>query len=102
MSSAARLKHCVVAYAMCDRQYLWSVELQPDASVADAIAAARRKGGEAADIPWSEAPVGIFGQLCDRATVPGDGDRIELYRPLAQDPRQARRRRVIQQRGRKA
>jgi uncharacterized protein len=108
MSDRARGKRCLVAYATRDHQYLWAVELPADATVAQAIAAARDSAGHAGahenageagaapgdGIPWEDADVGIFGEICSRDRVPADGDRIELYRPLAQDPREARRNRV--------
>jgi putative ubiquitin-RnfH superfamily antitoxin RatB of RatAB toxin-antitoxin module len=97
-------KRCVVAYATRDHQYLWTVDLPAQATVAEAISTAR---GFAADnrttrgtreeidqIQWDTAPVGIFGELCDRRSVPADGDRIEIYRPLRSDPRERRREKV--------
>jgi uncharacterized protein len=97
-------KRCVVAYATREHQYLWTVDLPTQATVGEAISTAR---GFAADtrttrgtreeieqIPWDTAPVGIFGELCDRQTVPADGDRIEIYRPLQSDPRERRREKV--------
>lgn len=39
--------------------------------------------------------VGIYGKLCSEDTVLQDGDRIELYRPLRADPKEARRNRAI-------
>jgi putative ubiquitin-RnfH superfamily antitoxin RatB of RatAB toxin-antitoxin module len=97
-------KRCVVAYATRRRQYLWAVELPAQATIADALEAARPiadenlmaegKSAEPEAIPWETAPVGIFGELCDRTAVPADGDRIELYRPLRGDPRERRRERV--------
>jgi uncharacterized protein len=83
-------KHCVVAYADAARQYLWPVVLPAEATVADAIESARRQAPHA-DIPWDSAPVGIFGEPRRRADLPADGDRIELYRPLRDDPRARRR-----------
>ncbi|MGH8150288.1 MAG: RnfH family protein [Steroidobacteraceae bacterium] len=99
MSDRARGKRCLVVYATRDRQFLWEVEVAADATVAQAIAAARESAGEVgtgadAAIPWEDAEVGIFGEICIRDRVPGDGDRIELYRPLAQDPKEARRERA--------
>jgi len=87
-------KHCVVSYATREHQYLWSVELPARASVADALEAARElagRDGVRQEIPWDTAPVGIFGAPCARDAIPADGDRIELYRPLAGDPRERRR-----------
>jgi hypothetical protein len=83
-------KQCVVAYADCARQYLWPVALPAAATIADAIDAARRQAPDV-DVPWDTAPVGIFGELRTRTDVPTDGDRIELYRPLRDDPRARRR-----------
>jgi putative ubiquitin-RnfH superfamily antitoxin RatB of RatAB toxin-antitoxin module len=79
-----------VAYADSTRQYLWPVALCAEATVADAIEAARRQAHDA-DVPWDSAPVGIFGEPRTRADVPADGDRIELYRPLRDDPKARRR-----------
>jgi uncharacterized protein len=83
----------VVAYATRDEQWLWTVNLPETATVADALAEARRIANRA-DVPWDSAPVGIFGQPCARTDIPQDGDRIEIHRPLASDPRQRRRERV--------
>ena len=83
-------KHCLVAYADAARQYLWPVVLPAEATIGDAISAARRQAPDA-DVPWDSAPVGIFGEARSRADLPADGDRIELYRPLSNDPKERRR-----------
>lgn len=82
-----------MAYADSARQYLWPVVLPAEATIADAIAAARRQAQDA-DAPWDSAPVGIFGEARSRADLPADGDRIELYRPLSADPKERRRAKV--------
>nr|PZN80461.1 MAG: RnfH family protein [Pseudomonadota bacterium] len=87
------VKRCLVAFAARDRQYLWQVELPPEATIEDALRAAREQAA-LEPVPWDDAPVGIFGELRRRSDVPHDGDRIELYRPLAADPRESRRERV--------
>jgi len=93
-------KRCVVSYATRHQQHLWTVELPVQASVAEALEAARQQaaceaaGGVRDEIPWDSAPVGIFGEPCERGDIPGDGDRIEIYRPLAADPRERRRARL--------
>jgi uncharacterized protein len=93
----ALMKHCLVAYAMPERQYLWRVELAAGASIQDAISAARAQA-PGLKVPWDDAPVGIYGELRTRADLPADGDRIELYRALPRDPREERRERVRQAR----
>ena len=96
------MKHCVVAYATRERQYLWRVELPDDAVIADALAAARRAAEReraALDAAlWEAAPVGVFGEPRVRTARVQDGDRIEIYRPLRADPRARRRERVQRER----
>lgn len=92
-------KRCSVVYALREQQFEWSLELPADASIGEALAAARRLAGEgAASIPWDSAAVGVFGVQCRRADGFRDGDRIELYRPLKRDPRERRRERVQRER----
>lgn len=40
---------------------------------------------------WTGLQVGIWGQVCTPDTLLRDGDRIELYRALLVDPKEARR-----------
>ena len=77
---------------MPDRQWIWPVELPDGATVGEALTQARVQSA-GVDVPW-DADVGIFGELCGRAAVPRDGDRIEIYRPLKLDPKESRRARA--------
>ena len=86
------MKRCTVAYATPERQWLWAVTLPDSATVADALEQARAQAA-GLDVPWN-ADVGVFGELCDRAAVPREGDRIEIYRPLKADPKVSRRERA--------
>jgi len=86
------VKRCLVAYATPAREYLWALELPDTARIGDALTAARALAG-AAPIPWESASVGVFGEVRRRSDACADGDRIELYRPLARDPRARRRER---------
>jgi putative ubiquitin-RnfH superfamily antitoxin RatB of RatAB toxin-antitoxin module len=68
------------------------LQLEPGATVADALRASglqARHPGLALDA----LPVGIWGAFCERDAVLRDRDRVELYRPLRVDPKEARRRR---------
>lgn len=82
-----------VVYALPDAATEVAVHLPEGATVADALARAML-----AAVPHgtdlATCPVGIFGQRARRDTVLADGDRVELYRPLSIDAKQARRRRV--------
>lgn len=42
----------------------------------------------------SDVAVGVFGKVCSEDTPVRDGDRIEIYRPLRADPKEARRNRA--------
>jgi putative ubiquitin-RnfH superfamily antitoxin RatB of RatAB toxin-antitoxin module len=82
-----------VIYALPDRAVVKEYRVTSPASVADALALA------AADpdfhgIDVAGCPVGIFGRLVPRVRVLQPGDRLELYRALAVDPKEARRERV--------
>ncbi len=96
--SAPANKRCTVVYALPQQQYLWRLELAAGARIGDALEAARLLAGPAAEVPWDAAPVGIFGEPRRREDSFADGDRIELYRPLARDPRARRRERVRRER----
>ena len=90
-------KACLVAFALPMRQFLWAVELSVSATVAEALQQARLQAaarGEEGQVPWDSESLGIFGEPCRRADVLRDGDRVEIYRPLVNDPRASRRARV--------
>ena len=99
--AGAPRKRCTVVWAVRTRQHLWSLELPPAATIADALEAARRSPDAAQlEVPWDTVEVGVFGEPRLRHEVFADGDRIELYRPLRRDPREQRRERVQRQRRR--
>lgn len=56
----------------------------------------RLQSGLSAAFPEADlhAPLGIFGKQVADDTVLRQHDRVELYRPLLIDPKEARRRRV--------
>ena len=87
-----------VAYALAGSQTVIEVELEPDARAADALAAASLQdpvfGG-----PPSALRIGIWGAPASPESSLRDRDRVEIYRELQADPKQARRLRARQQRG---
>jgi putative ubiquitin-RnfH superfamily antitoxin RatB of RatAB toxin-antitoxin module len=82
-----------VAYALPQRQWLIALELPHGASVSDAI---RRSGLEEQLPEGLPKPLqtGIWGRRCSAVDTLRDGDRVEIYRPLIADPKEARRRRA--------
>jgi putative ubiquitin-RnfH superfamily antitoxin RatB of RatAB toxin-antitoxin module len=82
-----------VAYARPDVQVVLAVEVPEGASAETAI----RASGLLArfpDIDLARNPVGIFGKPCPPTHLLRPGDRVEIYRPLLADPREARRSRA--------
>ena len=79
-----------VVFAAPDRQELVSLELEQGVTVTDAIRESRLQE-LFAQVDFDALEVGIWGRVVERGTVLHDGDRIELYRPLERDPKDARR-----------
>jgi putative ubiquitin-RnfH superfamily antitoxin RatB of RatAB toxin-antitoxin module len=88
--NAPENKHCIVAADTEAGVRLCELELPASANVAEAIAAARDVLGEYG-IDWSTPLAGLWGRRCALSDIPGDGDRIEIYRPLTTEPRERRR-----------
>jgi len=82
-----------VACALPERQQLVSLQLLDGCTVEEALAAADLAAAFP-EIDFAACPVGIHGRACRRDTVLRDGDRVEVYRPLVADPKDARHRRV--------
>ena len=74
-----------VVVAFPGRQTLRRVELPSGSTVRDALAASGMK---------HTGQVGIYGRVVPAGTVLSDGDRVEIYRPLRADPKEARRARA--------
>jgi putative ubiquitin-RnfH superfamily antitoxin RatB of RatAB toxin-antitoxin module len=78
-----------VAWASPRAQGLAEVDLPPGATVGDAVAAARAV--ECSGVEPGLVGFAIFGQTARPGTPVADGDRVEITRPLAADPRATRR-----------
>lgn len=90
MAAPAETIRVEVAYALPDRQWLLALEL-PAGTTARAAVLASGLDRECPALDLVHCPLGIFGQLVGDGRVLGNGDRVELYRPLARDPREVRR-----------
>ena len=71
------------------------LSLQEGATVADAL----RESGIAGRHAIGQLAVGVWGVLAAPSDRLRDRDRVELYRPLRVDPKEARRLRQQKQRG---
>jgi putative ubiquitin-RnfH superfamily antitoxin RatB of RatAB toxin-antitoxin module len=79
-----------VAYALPHEQVVIALHVPAGATIGDAIA---RSGirERFPEIDWSRNRVGVFGKLRDLDSALEEGNRVEIYRPLRIDPKEARR-----------
>lgn len=84
-----------VAYARPDVQVILVVELADGATANDAIAASGILS-RFPEIDLTQNKIGVFSQLCGLDQPLRPGDRVEIYRPLPVDPKEARRQRAGQ------
>ncbi len=82
-----------VAYALPTRAIIKVVRLAAGSCAADAL---RLAAGDPdfAGVDLASAAIGIFGKAIRADHALREGDRIEIYRPLAADPKTARRARA--------
>jgi uncharacterized protein len=82
-----------ICYARPDLQILRELTVAEGTTLGDAI----RLSGiarEFTDIDLTSCRVGIYGKIKSLEAHLREGDRIEIYRPLRADPKDARRRRA--------
>jgi putative ubiquitin-RnfH superfamily antitoxin RatB of RatAB toxin-antitoxin module len=82
-----------IVYAQAQRSAVKSLKMPQGARIADALALAA-SDPSFFDVDFANATVGIFGKLAPREQTLKEGDRIEIYRPLLEEPKLARRRRA--------
>lgn len=83
-----------VVYALPDKQILVSLEVPPGTTVAQAIELSGIRD-QFPDIEINPKRLGIFSVKATADTVLAAGDRLEIYRPLIADPKEARRKRAL-------
>ncbi|MEZ5463020.1 RnfH family protein [Dokdonella sp.] len=89
---ASELIRVEVAYASPEAQFLRELRMKRESTIAEAIA---ESGVEAeCGIRVDDLSVGIWSKPVSPETRLRDGDRVEIYRPLKVDPKEARRRRA--------
>ncbi|HLF96376.1 MAG TPA: RnfH family protein [Methylococcaceae bacterium] len=92
MAEAVRIR-VEVAYATPNEQAVQPLEAEAGLSVAAVI----EQSGiltRFPEIDLASTKVGIFGKVCSLEHTLRDGDRVEIYRPLRADPKEARRARA--------
>ena len=83
-----------VVYALPAREDAVLVELPAGAKVLDAVRASGIVERHP-EIDLKTYRLGIYGKVVAAAAPLAAGDRVEIYRPLAMDPKEARRRRAL-------
>ncbi|MGZ8241580.1 MAG: RnfH family protein [Methylobacter sp.] len=82
-----------VAYAKPEEHVIIALKVPEGSTIETAI----KNSGlltRFSEIDLSEAKVGIFGRACKLDQTVRQADRIEIYRPLIHDPKEARRQRA--------
>jgi putative ubiquitin-RnfH superfamily antitoxin RatB of RatAB toxin-antitoxin module len=85
-----------VAYATSEQQALIALDMLEGVTIEQAI----RASGLLArfqEIDGADIKVGIFGSVCKLDQPLKQGDRVEIYRPLRHDPKEARRQRAAKE-----
>lgn len=84
-----------VAYATPEEQVILRLDTAPGVTLQQAI----EKSGILTRFPEIDLAinkVGVFGKAAKTDAVLNAGDRVEIYRPLIADPKEARKRRAAQ------
>ncbi len=84
-----------VAYALPDRQTILVVESERELTVIEAV----NESGILEVYPelqGTKLKLGVFGKLATEDTALYEGDRVEIYRPLIADPKEARKKRAAE------
>ena len=79
-----------IVFALLGKQTILQLEVPVGSSIEEVVNQSRIKEMYTSESLGS-CPVGIWGEVKERSTLVGDGDRIELYRLLASDPKDKRR-----------
>ena len=80
-----------VVYALRDEQLLVALEAEEGITARQAI----ERSGIRQRFPGVDVGlIGIFGKIVEPDTPLRDGDRVEIYRPLVADPKEARRKKA--------
>lgn len=82
-----------VVYALPERQSLVALTVGRRATAREAVALSGLPLRHP-DIDLARISLGIFGKRAQPDALLKNGDRVEIYRPLIADPKEARRRRA--------
>ena len=87
-----------VAYGESQRQHIETLTVKPGTSIKEVLAQPLKLKQMFPNMHIDADAVGLFSKRVSVNTVLIPGDRIEIYRPLLIDPKQARRQRAAKSR----
>jgi putative ubiquitin-RnfH superfamily antitoxin RatB of RatAB toxin-antitoxin module len=82
-----------IVYAQTLKSAVKCVELAQGAMICDALEVAASDPAFLG-VDLANSAVGVFGKIVPRDQILNDGDRVEIYRQLVEEPKLARRKRV--------
>jgi uncharacterized protein len=97
MSDNKSLIEIEVAYAKPEEQVIVTINIPLGTTIGQAV----RLSGlleRFPEISRTDLMAGIFGIVCTPDQAVKQGDRVEIYRPLLHDPKEARRLRALKNR----
>jgi putative ubiquitin-RnfH superfamily antitoxin RatB of RatAB toxin-antitoxin module len=83
-----------VAYATPEQQVIVALDMPEGTTVEQAIQASGLLN-RFPEISATDLKIGIFGSVCKLDQPLTQADRVEIYRPLIHDPKEARRQRAV-------
>lgn len=91
-----------VVLALPNRQQVVKLVVAQGCTARQAVERAKQTGlrCESDLVDVDNAPLGVFGERVSDDAVLRKGDRVEIYRPLQQDPMELRRQRAASESGR--
>jgi hypothetical protein len=90
-----------VVYALRDRQHVSRVRHADGMTAIEAVEASGLLKA-CPELAGSRLDLGVYGRVVQQTHVLRPGDRVEIYRPLTADPREARRRLAAQGKARRS
>jgi putative ubiquitin-RnfH superfamily antitoxin RatB of RatAB toxin-antitoxin module len=89
-----------VVYARPGQEDAVTVTLSAGATLGEAVAASRILERHP-ELEAARLKIGVYGKSTTPEAAAADGDRVEIYRELEMDPKEARRRRALKKRAAK-
>lgn len=85
-----------VVYISAERQVIKTLDVPEGTNAVEAIQLSGIRD-EFPEIDLDTQKIGVYGRFVDKDSVLKAGDRVEIYRPLLIDPKEARRRRALKE-----